>query len=259
MPADTEVTLDSGQVWPLSYVFCRDTSTLDNLPAEEQEQFQKTAAEFLWRWTRQQFGLSEVTIAPTRDHCAYDLYTTFYGGARRRYLQSHGKSYPFSSHLLYYWTEYDTVLLSHVHEIVEVTLDGAVFSEWELKGKHLVRTDGESWPLDQNPADPVFEVTYRAGAPVPTGGQLAAGRLSLEFAKAACDDPDCALPERLQTVTREGVTVGVMDQFEDLDKGHTGVWAIDNWVSSIVNPTVGAKVMSPDYPRRRAGYAGWRR
>lgn len=92
-----------------------------------------------------------------------------------------------------------------------------------------------------------FQVTYMRGIDVPMGGQVAAGRLACELAKAACGDNTCALPKRVQTITRQGVTVGLLDSFDDVDKGRTGIWLIDSWVASMNIPQSRAgRVLSPD-------------
>src|SRR3546814_4772015 len=50
---------------------------------------------------------------------------------------------------------------------------------------------------------------------------ISAGRLANELAKAACNDKSCGLPQRVQSITRQGVTVAVLDSFDDIDTGHT--------------------------------------
>ena len=93
------------------------------------------------------------------------------------------------------------------------------------------------------------------GTPVPAGGQVAAGLLSLEMAKALAHDSSCKLPQRWQSITRQGVTITAQDLFEDLNEGRTGLWLVDSWVASVTQPKrVGGRVFSPDIPRTgRAG------
>lgn len=68
--------------------------------------------------------------------------------------------------------------------------------------------------------------------------------------KAACGADDCALPSRLQSVTRQGVQVDVVDSWQDLKDGQTGLWLVDTWVQSVVRPARRATVSSPDFRRR---------
>src|SRR3546814_8783259 len=69
---------------------------------------------------------------------------------------------------------------------------------------------------------------------------------SSDLAKAACNDKTCGLPRRVQSVTRQGVTVAVLDAFDDIDEGHTGIWLIDSWVASVVRRPRKMRVLSPD-------------
>jgi hypothetical protein len=78
-----------------------------------------------------------------------------------------------------------------------------------------------------------WSIEYIAGIPVPKGGQVAAGILAVELGKAALKDSTCALPSRVQTITRQGVTMAILDTFEDLAKGRTGIPRIDMWIQSV--------------------------
>jgi hypothetical protein len=102
-----------------------------------------------------------------------------------------------------------------------------------------------------------WQVDYLLGQPVPIGGQIAAGVLACELAKAACSDGSCQLPQRIQTITRQGVTIAMIDSFDDVSHGATGIWIIDSWVSSIVNTPVPSRVYSPDIPRPRHRSQTW--
>jgi hypothetical protein len=41
----------------------------------------------------------------------------------------------------------------------------------------------------------------------------------------------------------------MLDAFDDIEKGHTGIWIIDSWVTSITQPPARSVVLSPDVPR----------
>jgi hypothetical protein len=85
--------------------------------------------------------------------------------------------------------------------------------------------------------------------------------LACELAKSTVSGTECALPARLQTLTREGTTIGVADNFDgsvtltrditQIPQIKTGIWLIDSWVSSALLPKFSAGVMSPDYRRGR--------
>lgn len=205
------------------------------------------AAEFLWRWTGQRFGTQELTAHPEvrgNGPSAALMGSTFYGkgpygprqmawpGRIRRPREAIGAR----------------VFLQSPVEVVEVKIDGHTLdmSEYFLEGSTLVRSDGSLWPTAP---DAGLTITYVSGQPVPEGGRIATGVLTCEFAMSITNDPDCSLPQRLQSVTREGISMTVLDEFEDLDDGRTGIWLIDNWVASVTRSPRGASVLSPERPR----------
>src|SRR3546814_15264182 len=98
-----------------------------------------------------------------------------------------------------------------------------------------------------------WSILYNRGYPVPAGGQVAAGLLAVELAKAACGDKSCGLPQRVQSITRQGVNIAVLDAFDAIDPGHTGIGLIDSWVASVVRRPPRLRVYSPERmpPRRR--------
>lgn len=135
-----------------------------------------------------------------------------------------------------------------IFSVVEVVEDGVVLppEAYSIQNhRYLARLDGRAWA----PCD--LEITYQRGAAVPSGGQVAAGVLAKELALAACDDSECRLPQRVQTITRQGVTVAMLDAFDDIEQGHTGIWIIDSWVTSMTKPPARSTVLSPDLPRNR--------
>jgi hypothetical protein len=118
----------------------------------------------------------------------------------------------------------------------------------EYPGGLVTRIGGAAWPTDGSLA-----ITYAHGINPPIGGRQSAVTLAVELAKAMTSDPGCKLPQRLQTITREGVTVGFQDSFASLDKARTGIWSIDAWLLS-VNPagiSRRARVWTPELARAR--------
>jgi hypothetical protein len=103
----------------------------------------------------------------------------------------------------------------------------------------LVRTDGLCWPECQDtelgPDDlGSFTIVYQPGEPLPLAGRTAAGMLACEFLKA-CQGQACALPQQLQSLTRNGVQVEIVDPASLLENGLTGVAMVDLWIRA-VNP-----------------------
>jgi hypothetical protein len=261
--------------WPADYSGCSDCGPLQEMPPEERAKFEQMAAEMLYAWSGRIFGVCDLAIRPCREDCgaAVDSTPTFWGRG----------PYPASSRSN--WTpvlvdgkwlnvgcgcagtctctaEGATALQlpGPVQAVTRVRVDGRdllpTVNYRVAYNRILIRTDGEVWPACQDmlaePDKPnTFEVLYRRGVPVPVGGQMATGVLACELAKAYCKDASCALPQRLQTITRQGVTIGFQDSFEDLKQGGTGIWTIDSWLASVTMSHGTATVRSVDISTNR--------
>lgn len=97
------------------------------------------------------------------------------------------------------------------------------------------------------------EITYSYGAPVPTAGKMAARKLAIEFARLWSGDADCELPQRVTSVSRQGVSYTILDNQEFIEELRTGLYEIDLFLK-VVNPDNArrkSKVFSPDQPRAR--------
>ena len=248
--------------WPLLQDY--DCSALDDLSTygDLQQALIDAATSLLWNWTGRQYGLSEVTVRPCRTDCAP---STYFGVAG---VPSSYRNFPFLPVLIN--GEFFNVrcgrtckdgdramseigLPGPVDNVLQVRVDGQVLdpSAYRIDNLYwLVRTDGDLWPVCQDmtaaPTEPdTFEVTYEWGVPVPKGGQLAATVLACEMAKATLGR-ECSLPQRVQSVTREGVSIAVLDTFEGLEAGRTGIWVVDSWVTSVTNAPRRSRVLSPD-------------
>ena len=268
--------------WPLA-TYCDALDDLDDGAGGEGEGGSlrdaviDAATAYLWRWTGKRFGLCDVVLRPCRSDCDWQA-TTYRGYAGRpdRTIPTLGDPAPFVPALiggvwrnLSCWSCGEAcscertptlVLPGPVEDVVEIVIDGEVVpaSAYRVDNRNrLVRDDGAAWPTCQDLSLPAGEVgtwtvTYRWGVPVPAGGEVAAAVLACEMAKALNRDRTCQLPERITNqVTREGITVTILDQFEQLEAGRTGLWLVDSWVTSIRSPDMRSGVYSPD--RRRTG------
>lgn len=97
------------------------------------------------------------------------------------------------------------------------------------------------------------EITYSYGTPVPLAGKMAARTLAMEFAKLWGGDDDCALPQRVTSVARQGISYTILDNQEFIEELRTGLYAIDLFLKT-TNPDNArrkSKVFSPDQPRAR--------
>jgi len=232
---------------------------------------EEMAVELLWRWTNRAFGVCSIVARPQRT-CYQSSFWGWgpYSGGSMSWHSSPVSQWVLSGGDVSAFVACGTCgaigtctctgmtsvkLPGPVVSVSAVTIDGVDFPEvnWSLDNGRLLRLDGSSWPATQNLELPdtevgTWSVSYSIGHPVPVGGQIAAGVFALELAKALCGDSGCQLPQRVRSITRQGISMAVLDGFDDLDKGRTGIYLVDSWVSSIVNPPMPSSVRSVDLP-----------
>jgi hypothetical protein len=149
-------------------------------------------------------------------------------------------------------------------EITEILIDGAAFTGWTIYDwRYLARTDGEPWPsvqrLDRDhTGDDTWSITLTYGQLPPEAAQLACATLAGEFALAGNPGTGtCLLPERIQTVVRQGVTYVLVDPQLYLDVGRTGIYLVDLWLRA-TNPSGATQRAILSYPGKH-GLPGRRR
>jgi hypothetical protein len=131
-----------------------------------------------------------------------------------------------------------------VQSVEQVKIDGVVLASTAYvlyDRRTLVRTDGGYWPtfqaLELADTEPgTWSIDLTSGSAPPPDGVLAAACFAAELALAF--NPtlgSCALPERVQTVTRQGVTYLVSDPQDYLAEGRLGIYLIDVFLRS-ANP-----------------------
>lgn len=156
-----------------------------------------------------------------------------------------------------------------VTAVEQVKIDGVIIpsNEYLLEDyRILVRlrpsasatpTERWGWPVNQildlpDTQPGTFSVTYYYGRTPPEAGKAAAAVLAYQLCLDAMGD-ESALPARVTSVTRQGVTVQVTDVIDIVAKGLLGIWAVDVFLKTW-NPT-GARlrpaVWSPDVGRPR--------
>ena len=94
-------------------------------------------------------------------------------------------------------------------------------------------------------------LTYTYGSAPDETGVSAAVSLASEIGKAETGDSSCRLPKRVTSITRQGISVAVIDSMDFFKISKTGIPEIDLWLTS-VNPKARrrrARVFSPDIPR----------
>lgn len=135
-----------------------------------------------------------------------------------------------------------------VQSIDAVRVDGQLIdaSEWELvENRYLVgwlKPDGtlRTWPCCQRLERPAsgagseetFEVRFTRGLMPPRGGITSAASLTCELIAGSTGGP-CRLPKRVTTITRQGVSVAVLDPLTLFSEGRTGLAEVDLWLESL--------------------------
>lgn len=134
----------------------------------------------------------------------------------------------------------------NVH-VTAVTVDGVLVDPAGYRVSTdgtLRRVDGSWWPpfLDRT------VVAYTHGWAPPLAGVDAVIAFAVELIKAAVGDGTCQLPKRVTSLTRQGVTVAMLDPQNYLKDGRLGLPAVDAWLS-VANPDRArqpARVWTPD-------------
>lgn len=136
-----------------------------------------------------------------------------------------------------------------VRSIQQVKIDGAVVPSARYRvddHRWLVYlpADGEQrrgWPCCQrldlaDTEDDTWSITYTYGMAPPVGGQLAAASLACQVAlsRDPAQSTACRLPKRVTAITRQGVSLAVLDPLTLFADGLTGLAEVDMWVQSVL-------------------------
>lgn len=268
--------------WKVSYVQCentKDKAFLENVSEEIRQSAESMATELLNRWTGRAYGLCSYVVRPTKDtqDCekyspgALDFTSRTLARSRTPWTPAliGGKWYNLTCSScrgssatadLHAWQ--GVSLPRPLHEVTAVWVNGE-----KLESGQYVVIEGVVYPAgdtvfpenqdlsgNYHTDTNTFAIEFTHGTTPPMAGQIAAGVLSLEIMRSLCKDTGCKLPERLQSITRQGVTMGFVDTFEGLEDGKTGLWLVDSWVSSLRGAKRPSAVHSPDgsnNPRKR--------
>lgn len=266
--------------WPIDSTCCPGWPT-DPADWEPQHVLAvEIATDTLWRLTAGRFGLCPELIRPCRRGCTPDRHGTGFLWDRSTFpldpYVDGGKWFNFGCGCGPEDCSCDPLCVleipGRVDSVVEVKIDGVVVDPATYRldrrpGKaRLIRVGGLSgpcWPTcqdltkeDDQPG--TFSVLYMRGTPVPAAGVRAVGSLACEIYKQCTGAGDCRLPERVRSVTREGITYDMFDPGEWLDQGLTGLRDVDTWLR-VVNPHrlyQPSAVFSLDLPAAPQGIRG---
>jgi hypothetical protein len=237
----------------------------DTYSTELQDAAMEYGALTMWAATGRRFGLCERTVRP----CGRTVHS---GSAPLGYFYSAGTWMPYIFNGV--WRNCagcgsdfgccscepscQVWLPAPVYSIpatgITVGSDIIPVDSWRVdNAQWLVRTDGECWPecqdFDTDSGETFFQVTYFRGQPVPNVLLRAAGELACEWARS-CAGADCRLPQRVTSISRQGVSVTLQDIDALLRNGLTGIANIDQLIVRF-NPyglTSQMKIASPDWP-----------
>lgn len=219
----------------------------EGLPSETKTAAVDLAAFLLWTWTGRTLGVCEEEAFPAVPEAAC------YGSATPALAAAWSTARgPLACGCQSAACRCDgrggaVALPGPIHEVLEVAVAGFTLdpSAYTVRGRrYLARTDGGRWP---DGCDELW-VRYLRGTPLPAEGRLALGRFACELALAYADDDECRLPERIQSLTRQGVTLSFSTGQDGEGGGETGIWEIDAWIEAMNRPRpVASTVRSPDY------------
>jgi len=248
------------------------TTTWSTLTQAQRDLAVRLAAFTVYSLTGRQFGTQTLTLRPCNAPGLPPLYQTYPVNLINPWGTDEGNSY----YPLYIqngvWHNAGCrginccgatceVELPRVVSITSVLIDNATVDPTAYRvdaGCLLVRTDGACWPqcqdYDKNPGVGVtntFVVNGVFGAPVPQEALDACSLLACEIGKAIAGQP-CRLPQRMQSLSRQGVTVQFPAPGSYLDRGLTGLNEVDQLVVQFnpnrltQSPKVFSMDMSPD-------------
>lgn len=217
------------------------TGMADHPETELVELAKRVAVDTIWSLSGQRFGLCDVIVAPAPSLRRPTLAERAYGAAREAVCTAPAF----------------ITLEGPVNAVLEVVIDGNTVddTEYMVRGDRLYRLGGRLWPSVQNMTVMngevgTWSVKYRRGIPVPEGGNYAAGIMACELFKSMTAQ-SCRLPQRVTEISREGISMTVLDPLDLFDKGRTGLTEVDTWLAA-VNPhglRAQPRVYSPDVPR----------
>lgn len=237
-----------------------------DLTVEATQYAVETASFVLWALSGRQFGCCELSFRPCRRECWQGLEGGQWGA---RLVEGDWVNLPCRRCTgRCACSEVCEVRLPHAPacSVVEVVMDGETLASdlWRLEDSEWLVVDSsagcfpECQDMSLSLGDPgTWGVVYEYGTPPPTAARRAVGALACEIIKACSGDSSCCLPKRTQSYNRQGISVVLLDSMDFFDKGRTGIYEVDLFLSAVnpLNRPSGARVVSPDSePRARADF-----
>lgn len=230
------------------------------------------ATEILWAKSGRQFSTCSQTLRPCRKDC--------WGGINpfSQSWNEYGAGWPYPYNYNGEWFNlgcggcagscsctviHEVILPMYVNDITEVKVDGVVLpstSYMLYDHRTLLRVDGEEWPRcnDLNLEDTevgTWSITFTTGTDVPQLGSLAVGELAGQFILACVGDNTCALPQPVQQLVRQGISMTFLDPNAVFADGRVGLYFSDLFISTFNPGGIAARAQAFDVSNTRA----WRR
>jgi hypothetical protein len=223
-----------------------------------------SASQVVWALTGRQYSTCDVTVRPCRRSCAnfpsigdgidwQGPWPVLVGGAWFNLACQCGSTCSCGDLC-------EVMLPYPVCEVSEVLVDGVTLEPTAYRVddfRRLVRTDGECWPYCQAMSLPdteegTWSVSLTYGREPPQIALDAAAELACELIKARIGQA-CRLPQRMTSLTRQGVSMSFIDPMSFFKEGRTGIYLLDLAIRTL-NPNLLMRppgVYSPDAPSWR--------
>jgi hypothetical protein len=95
-------------------------------------------------------------------------------------------------------------------------------------------------------------IFYRTESTLPPGTQGRVAWFADQCHKAMTGDKNCSLPERIQNISRQGVSWSVLDPMDFLDKKLTGIGRLDSWLTTVRLQYPASQLIDPLRSQRRS-------
>lgn len=89
-------------------------------------------------------------------------------------------------------------------------------------------------------------IQYTFGSALPEAAEQAMNLLAVEIQLGIDGDTECRLPERITSVSRQGISYTILDPLSYLDQGRTGIPEVDSVI----------RALNPSKARRQAKFYG---
>lgn len=236
-------------VWDLDLSCCLtpsgsipDPCLLDGQPVDPViiENAKLAASQLLWSITGRQFSCCTLTVRPCRKKCVEACCIPGITNSGYPWYPVHQADGTWTNISCSCQDECSCVSLCEVLlpdpicSINEVKIDGVVVDPTTYRVddfRKLVRLGTDCWPTCQDLTKPDTEVgtwsvnlTY--GREIPALVRMAAEEMACELIKGCAGGP-CRLPQRVSSVTRQGISVSFLDDMQFLSQGLTGLYLVD--------------------------------